>query len=144
MNKIKSIAVAIFVPILILIILFVVNFIRQEEFKQKAVLAQEIRKTLDCLMIDIYQGKEGSFKYFVADGVWHNHITFDVPKEGPLEYMIIKDHLYRINNTRETLVADHIADLRIRRQMSRPDVLEVQVEAKNGVSLTSNLRIRIK
>ena len=78
-----------------------------------------------------------------ADGLWHNRIAFDQAQQGPLEYIIKDGHLLRINDGKTLLIADNISDLRIRRQKTTPDILEVQIEAQNNVSLVSNLKIRI-
>jgi len=144
MNKIKPIIICLLILLFITLTLTIVKFKQKEEFKQKARLAQEIRKALDHLMVDIFQESEGSINDLPADGLWRNHIAFVVVNQGALEYSTKDGHMFRINKGKGTLIADHIADLRFRRQATRPDLLEVQIEAKQGVSLTSNLRIRIK
>jgi hypothetical protein len=141
MNKIKIIFVCLLLPFLVLIFLKIKH---KEEFQQKAVLAQEIHKILGSMMFDLREAREGSILDAPADGQWHNRIAFDHTQEGALEYTIKDGHLWRINNGKEVLIADHISDMRLRRQVNAPNILEVQIEARNKVSLVSNLRIRIR
>lgn len=106
-------------------------------------MARGIRKALEHLMFDLREARKNSILDLPADGLWHHRIAFDRADEGALEYVIKDGHLFRISNGKALLIADNIGDLRIRRQKETPDILEVQVEAKDNILLVSNLRIRI-
>ena len=140
MNKIKIILVCLLIP---LIFLVYPKIKAMEEFQQKVVLAKETRKVLENLMLDLIEARKSTFLGVPADGVWHSRIAFDRSGQGALEYIIKGGHLWRINNGKGTLIADDIADLRIRRQRTAPDIFEIQIKAQNKFSLVSNLRIRI-
>jgi len=144
MNKIKIIIVCLLVPVLVLMAAAFMKFRSKEQFQQKTLLAQEIRKVLDRLMFDLREARENTIQDVPADGEWHHRFAFDRSGQGALEYTINEGHLYRMNQGEKLLIADHIADLRMRRQKSSPDVLEVQIEAQNDVTLISNLKIRIR
>ena len=144
MNKTKIIIVCLFIPFFILGFVLFSKVKSREEFRQKAVLAQEIRKVLDHLMFDLREARENTILDAPADGQWHHRIAFDGAKQGALEYIIKDGHLLRINKGETMLIADNIGDMRIRRQKETPDILEVQIEAKKNVSLISNLKIRVR
>ena len=108
------------------------------------VLAQDIRKVLGSLMVDLQDARESSIQDVPADGQWHHRFAFENTRQGPLEYLIKDGHLLRINGGKTVLIADNINDMHIRRQKETPDILEVQIEAQKNVSLVSNLRIRIR
>lgn len=143
MNKIKPILLLLLIPFFILLAFACWKIKSKEDFKQKIVLAVETRKVLSHLMPDIYQAREDSFEGVPADGLWHHRFVFIHAHDGVLEYRIKEGHLFRINKGQEVLIADDIADLRIRRQQETPDILEVQIKAQKEVSLVSNLKIRI-
>jgi hypothetical protein len=144
MNKLKIIYACLIIPFFILIALTFLKIKHHEEFQQKAVLAHEIRKVLEHLMVDISQAREASFGDVATDGLWHHRISFDQVQQGAVEYLIKEGHLLRINQGKTLFIADDIGDLRIRRQKETPDILEIQIEAKKNVSLISNLKIRLR
>ena len=113
------------------------------EYRQKMVLAQEMRKVLENLMFDLRETSENSIQGVPADGLWHDRIDFIQAQLGNMEYIAKGGRLFRINNGHILMVADNIRDLRIRRQKMTPDIIEVQIEAKKNVLLTSNLKIRL-
>jgi hypothetical protein len=143
MKKIKIIYICLFIPFFILMALAFLKIKHNEEFQQKAVLAREIHKVLGSLMFDLSQARENSIQDVPADGLWHDRIAFFQIRQGPLEYLIKEGHLLRINNGESLLIADNIADLRIRRQKQTPDILEVQIKAQKNVSLFSNFKVRV-
>jgi len=144
MNKIRIIISCLLLPFIIFIAFTFWKIKSKEVFKQKTVLAYEIRKVLGYLMLDLREAREGSFIGLPVDGQWHERIAFKSSQLGDLEYIIQNRHLFRVSNGQQKLIADNIGDLRIRRQRSAPDIVEVQIEARNSVSLESNLRIRIR
>jgi hypothetical protein len=143
MNKFKIIYVSLFILFFVLIVSVFFKIKKQEEFRQKIVLAHEIRKVLDHLMSDMYQARQGSFEGLPADGLWHKRIAFIETGQGALEYLIKEGHLLRISKGSVLVIADDIADICLRRHVNSPDILEVRIKAQKNVSLTSNLRIRI-
>ena len=143
MNKIKTITVCLIIPIFILIAFTFLKIKNKKEFQQKVILAKETRKVVDYLMFDLREAREGAFQGVPADGGWHNRIVFIQARQGALEYLIKEGHLFRINKGKRLLIADNIAALRIRRQKETPYILEVQIEARKGVSLVYNLKVRV-
>ena len=144
MNKIKIIIVCLLVVFFALITLTFWKIKSNEEIHQKAVLAQEIQKALYHIMFDLRSARENTIMDLPADGMWYNHIAFNRVHQGVLEYKITGGHLLRVINGKGLLIADHIGDMRIRRQKTTPYILEVQIEAQNNVSLKSYLKIRIR
>jgi len=144
MNKIKLIVIVLLIPIFILIAFTFLRIKRREDFHQKTILAYEIRKVLDYLMVDLSQAKESSMLDLPADGQWHNRIAFSEAGQGSLEYFLKDGILYRDNKGQELLIADHIAKLRIRHQQETPDIIEVQINAQSNVSMISNFKVRIR
>jgi hypothetical protein len=114
-----------------------------EEFQQKVVLAHELHKVLEHLTYDLIEARKNTVLDVPVDGIWHDHIAFIHARQGAMEYLIKEGGLFRVNNGKRSLIADDIADLRIRRQKETPDILEIQVKAQKNVSLTYNLRIRM-
>ena len=114
------------------------------EYQQKTVLAHEIHKVLGILMVDLSQARENTIQDVPADGQWHRRFAFVQAQQGAMEYSVREGHLFRTSNGKEALIADDIADLRIRRQKETPGILEVQIEAQKNVSLISNLKIRLR
>ncbi len=143
MNKIKIILVCLVISFLVLIALNLLKLKNNEEFRQKAVLAHEIRKVLDHLIFDLLEARENSILDVPADGLWHHRIAFVSVRQGALEYILKEGRLFRVNRGGCVLIADDIGDLLFRRQKGRPDILEVQIVAQKNVSLISNLRIRV-
>jgi hypothetical protein len=144
MKKIKIIYICLFIPFFIFVALTVLKIKNKEEFQQKAVLAREIRKVLYHLMVDLRDARVNTFLDAPADGQWHNRIAFIEAGQGALEYVIKEGHLLRLNDGKSLLIADDIGGLRIRHQKETPDIVEVQIEARKNVSLTSYLKIRIR
>jgi hypothetical protein len=143
MNKTKIIYFCLFLFLFILIGLTLLKIKHKEEYRQKVVLAQDTHKGLVHLMYDLSKAKKHSIRGVPADGQWHDRIAFYQSRQGPLEYLVDKGRLLRISNGKALLIADNIADLRIRRQEQSPDILEVQITAQKNVSLLSNFRIRL-
>jgi len=143
MSKIKICYLCLALLFFVLIIFSMMKIKNKEEFQQKTVLAQEIRKVLGVLMIDLREAHENTIQDLPADGLWHNRIAFGGSGQVSLEYFIKERHLFRINNGNRILIADNIGGLRIRRQKESPDILEVQIKAQNNATLISNLKIRI-
>ncbi len=143
MNKIKTIIVFLFVPFFVLITVVFLQIKKKEEFRQKVVLAQEVRKALYFLMFDLREARESTVLDVPPDGLWHSRIAFDEATQGVLEYFIREGQLVRVNGGKTLLIADHMGGLRIRRQKMTPDIIEVQVTAHKNVSLTSYLKIKI-
>ena len=144
MNKIKISSVFLFIFILLLGSLILLRLRNAEDFKQKIVLAHEVHKVLHYLMFDLRDARESTIQDVPADGQWHHRFAFENTQQGPLEYLIKEGHLFRINAGQRLLIADDIGDLQMRRQTQTPDILEVQIKAQKGVSLVSNLKIRIR
>jgi len=144
MNRIKIICLCLFIGFLTLMAFSFLKFKHHEAYRQRIALAREIRKALDHLMPDLYAARENTIQGVQADGQWYNRITFEYAGQGMVSYALKEGHLWRLNNGRAELIADHIGDLRIRRQKETPDMLEVQLEARNNVVLVSNLRIRVR
>jgi hypothetical protein len=144
MNKLKITYVCLFIVFFILTGLTFFKIKHMEDFQQKAVLAVEIRKVLETLMFDLREAREDTIQGIPADGLWYHRIAFDRARQGALEYTIKDGHLLRTNKGQTLLIADHIADISLRRQANAPGILEVRIEARHNVSLISNLRIRMR
>jgi len=143
MNKIKTICICLLIPVLVFVGFIFLRMKKQEEFKQKAVLAKEMRKVLGYLMFDLSEARESTILDAPADGLWHDRVAFDRTGQGALEYTIKDGHLFRTNKGNALFIADNISSLRIRHERSTPDILEVQIEAHKNVSLKTYLRMRI-
>jgi len=116
----------------------------RQDYRQKVVLAGEIRKALEHVMLDLRQVRVRAISDVPADGQWYNHIVFERPGQGLVGYIIKEGRLWRLNRVQTLLIADHISAWRVRRQKMTPDILEIQIEAKNSVSLVSHLKLRIR
>jgi len=141
MNNIKIISVCFLVPFLVLMTYTFLKIKSKQQYQQKIVLAQETRKVLGYLMVDLREAREKSILDVPPDGLWHHRMAFDRNNQGALEYLVHDGQLFRINQGKSELIAEDINDIRIRRQENTPDLLEV--EAKKNVSLISNLKIRV-
>ena len=144
MNKIKIIFIGLLIGCFVLAALISLKIQNKEDYRQKTVLAQEIRKALDHLMTDLYDARENTIQGVPADGKWYNRIAFEHVRLGALEYVLRGGHLWCLNKDKAVLIADDIGALRIRRQKETPDILEVQIEARNNVALVSNFKVRIR
>jgi len=144
MKRLKIVFVCMLVPFFVFTGIILLKIKNKEDFKQKTVLAYEVRKVLGFLMLDLREAREDSFIDLPIDGQWHKRIAFNSAHQGELEYVINDRHLFRVSNGVRKLIADDIKDLRIRRQKAAPAILEVQIEARNNVTLVSNLRIRVR
>jgi len=144
MNKVKTILLYVLIPLVVLMGVTFLTIKNKKEFQQKTVLAQELRKVLENLMFDLSAARENTIMDVPADGRWHNRITFIQGRQGTMEYLIKGNRLFRISNGRILMVADNIADFRIRRQKEIAGILEVQIKAQKNVSLISNIKIRIR
>jgi hypothetical protein len=143
MSKLKTISFCLLAFLLIFGIFTFLKIKHHEEFQQKAVLAKDMRKAVEHLMLDLIEARENTILDAPADGQWHDRIAFSTPRLGPLEYLIKDRHLWRNNEGKNLLIANNIGAFHIRRQKNTPDILEVQIEALSNVSLVSNLKIRI-
>ncbi|MDE1921696.1 MAG: hypothetical protein KGJ09_10295 [Candidatus Omnitrophica bacterium] len=132
-KKLKILYACLLIPFLVLLTLGFVKIKHWEEYRQKVVLAKDIRLVLESLLLDLTESRDNALVHVRADGLWH----------GDPQYSIKDGHLFRIDGRRRSLVADHIISLLVRRQRKNPDILEIRIEARQGVSLASNLRIRI-
>jgi len=144
MNKKRIIFVCLCIGLIVLTALVGLKIKNKEDYRRKIVLAGEIHKVLDHLMFDLYGAGANSIQDVPADGEWHHRIAFAHPGQGRGEYQLQGGHLWRKSEGQASLIADHIGQLLIRRQKETPDILEVQIEAKDGVSLLSHLKIRIR
>jgi hypothetical protein len=144
MNKMRIIFICLFIGIFVLIVYPFLKVKNKEVYRQKIVLAQEIRKSLDHLMPDLYTVSADAIKDVPADGQWYDQITFEDARQGVVVYKLRAGHLWRLIQGHDLLIARDIGALRVRRQKETPDILEVQIEAKNNVTLVSNVRIRIR
>ena len=144
MNKIKILYVGLLIGLCVVMVFAFLKIKHKEDYLRKTILAQEIHKVLEHLMFDLYDVRENTIQDVPADGQWHSRIVFAHAGEKAGEYLLQGGHLWRLQNGRASLIADHIAALNVRRQQETPDVLEVQIEARNSVSLLSNLKIKIR
>ena len=144
MNKIKILYVGLLIGICVLTVSTFLKIKNIEDYRRKTILAQEIHKVLEQLMFDLYDARESTIQDVPADGQWHSHIAFAHAGGQVGEYQLRGEHLWRLHNGQALLIADHIGALRLRRQKETPDVLEVQIEARNNVSLLSHLKIKIR
>jgi len=144
MNKNKIIIVCLFVPVFAFTALSLVKIKNKHDFQQKVILARQINAVLRSLMIDLSQIKESNILDVPADGDWHDRVAFTKNGQGIFEYLIKDKYLFRNGNAQSLMIADDIGSLRIRRQEQTPYILELQIVAQNSVTLTSNLKIRVR
>lgn len=141
MNKVKIIIICVLAAFLVFMFLKIKS---REEFQQKALLAVQIRKVLDHLMLDLLEARENTLAEAPADGQWHDRIDFIQAQDGPLQYAVKDGHLLRLNKGKAVWIADDISDIRIRHQKATPDILEVEIVAHKNVSLISYVKIRTR
>jgi len=145
MNKIKILSVCLSIGLCVAAACVFFKIKSKDDYRQKTILAQEIHKVLEHLMFDLYDVGESTIQNVPADGQWHTRIAFAHPgRDAGVEYQLRAGHLWRLNNGNALLIADHIGAWRIRRQKATPDILEVQIEARDNVSLLSNLKIKVR
>ena len=143
MNKLKVIIICGLIPFFILMGFTFIKIKEKQEFQQKLVLAQEIRKGLVHLMLDLRQARTGAIIDAPADGQWHSRVAFIQDNKGILEYIVKDGHLWRIDRGNPFMIADHITDLRMRREGVQGDILELQIEAHDGVTVKYVLKIKV-
>lgn len=122
------------------------NSVRQKHLSQVA-LAKELHKAMGAMMTDLRQGRAGSVKGVPADGKWHHEIAFSTIKEGAIEYRLSGESGSDLNRTSAGVsqtIAAHIGTLNLRRQAADNSLMEVQLQARNNLSLTSNFKIRMQ
>ena len=145
MNKIKILLVCVLVGLCVAAAFVFLKMKDKDNYRQKTLLAQQIHKVLEHLMFDLYDVGESTIQQVPADGQWHTRIVFaHAGRDVRVEYQLRAGHLWRLNNGNALLIADHIGAWRIRRQKATPDILEVQIEARDNVSLLSNLKIKVR
>ncbi len=144
MLKLKLILAALFIPFLVFFLLFAWRLKEKHDYPYKMVLAKEIRKVMSRMMFDVREAKQASIREVPLDGQWHSRIAFDRIDEGLVEYVVLEDHLIRLNHNHTEPVAQYISSIRIRRPTNEADVLEIQIKAKKGVSLMSSFKIRVR
>ena len=143
MFKIKIILLFLLVPIFILCAMVFWKAKEKQDYNQRVVLAQEIHGAMNHLMFDLRSARQGSVQEVLADGQWHDRIAF-ADAHGPVEYFLKDGHLDRRSAGKTMSIADHIAFLHMRRPSADPAVLEVQIQARDRLSLTSNFKIRMQ
>jgi hypothetical protein len=144
MHKSKITFVCLVGVLLVVTACIVLRIKNKENYHQKTLLAQEIHKVLDHLMFDLYDVSTGSLQDLPADGKWYDSIAFKHTGQGVSQYALRGGHLWLFKDGKALLIADYIRRLGVRRQKETPDILELQIEAQNGVSLLSNLKIRLR
>ncbi len=140
MNNKRIISICLLIAAALLFLNYVKN---KSDYRQKMVLAHEMHNVLNHLMVDLYNARKDSIKDVPADGRWYDKIAFEDFRHGALQYTLSAEHLWRVSAGQRVLIADHISHLRIRHKPQTPDIWEVQIEAKQNVSLVSNFKIRI-
>ena len=143
MPKIKLIIVCCLIPVFALCALVLWKAKEKQDYRQRVILAQEIRKVMNLMMFDLRETRQGSVQGVPADGQWHDRIAFE-HSGGPIEYSLKDGHVSRFSDGRGTPVADHIASLRMRRQAVDGAIAEVQIQARDKISLVSNFKIRMQ
>ena len=143
MFKLKPIHIALCAIVLILGLCGVWKVVDQHIYTRKLVLAQDIRKVMDYLMFDLQEARQKTLAGVPLDGKWHDHLAF-AHATGRVEYSAKEGRVIRLGEGKRMAIADHIALLRIRRQAAQPAIAEVQIEARDGVSLISNFKIRMQ
>ena len=143
MKNIKIIFVVTIFVFLGFIGFVLVKIKNQADFKQKIYLAMETRKALEHLMVDLSQASENNLLDLPADGQWHHRVAFSQAQDDIIEYSLHEGHLWKSNKGVDSLIADHLSDLSIRREPLSPGILEVKLTAQNSEELISNFKIRI-
>lgn len=142
MKQTKVLNIFLSLVFLVLVFFIVLEIKHHQEHVQRIALAGQIQKASQSLMLD-FALSHSTFLDLPIDGVWHEKFAFKNDGLVTLKYFINEGHLFRLNRGRETLVADHIVLLRVRRQRNRPDIVEIEIEARNNISVASYLKVRL-
>lgn len=117
----------------------------KRNYQSQVVLAQEIRKAMGTMMADLRQAQTATVTGVPADGQWHQAIGFKTPIQGNIKYALNSSgEIRRSAEGRSQAVAFYMGGLNFRRQPGDLSMLEVQVQARNAASLTSNFKIRMQ
>lgn len=133
--------ICIFVPLAILLgfVLFKMNKIQQAE--EKMVMSHEIQKAQRHLMLDLMTAPLNSLA-LPANGQWYDHIKAGTGSQS-FAYVIKDNQLWRITPEQTQDVANYMQDLRVRRQSASSDIIEVQLQAQDGIPMFSYLKLRM-
>jgi hypothetical protein len=143
MFRLKTILVLMIVPVFVLAGIIMWQARVKEDHGRKMVLAQDVRKVMNYLMFDLRETRGASLKGVPPDGAWHERVAFE-HSTGPVEYSLKEGHVSRLGAGKTVAIADHISNLRMRRQAANPGIIEVQITARDKASLVSNFKIRMQ
>ena len=143
MFKIKNIFIFCFALLLVLFGVATWQAKQKQDYARKVVLSKQVRSVMIYLMLDLRDAKQATLKDVPVDNHWHERMAF-VCAVGPVEYGLRAGRVSRMVAGRTTPIAEHIVFLRLRRLPKDPAVMEVQVQARDGVTLTSNFKIRLR
>ncbi|MBI4309163.1 MAG: hypothetical protein HY591_02410 [Candidatus Omnitrophica bacterium] len=117
-----------------------------QKYRLQVVLAKELRKAMGAMMGDLGSARAVTVRGVPADGQWYHEIAFQDGKDGPVQYRIGPgdNHLNRVGRGGAHVIAGHMRALDVRRQSDNASIVEVRIQAYNGLSLTSNFKIRLQ
>ena len=144
LSKSKVLIVAIFVLFLIVGVWICRRTIMMNENHSKIVLVKELHKAVSMMMADLRSAKASSISDVPTDGQWYHAVTFSTSQEGPINYNIEGDKIKRLYKKESYLVASRIGGLNLRRAPGQDSMLEVQIQAKDNLSLTTNFKVRLQ
>jgi hypothetical protein len=142
MPKKRNIISGIIILIVLAILLLGPAIRKHFAYERNMDLARQVHKVMTRLMYDLREAKHDSLQNVPPDGKWHQHPVFSIEKEGKIVYSLHEGHLIRSSRGQNVVIAQHIASLQVRRFAKERDIWEVRIEAKNKLTLTSNLKIR--
>ena len=114
--------------------------------RSRLMLAQEIHKALSMMMGDLNNVKASSIQGVPADGKWYHAIGFNSRSANVINYRLNgqgNDELKRTSDLKTEIIANRLNELNFRRMPGDNLLLEVQIQAKNNLTLTSNFKIRL-
>ncbi len=115
--------------------------------QQQVILAEELRKATMAMMGDLRYARTATVKGVPADGQWYQEVEFSTDRGKAIGYNLdgsAQGVLRRTKGERTRQVAQYIQGFSVRRQPGKDSVLEVQLKAHKGTSLTSRFKVRMQ
>lgn len=136
---------------IILIILFIIvaglaayKVVAWQKHEQQMSLARELRKAISATMLDLSQAKSASIEGIPPDGQWHHNTSFETHQYGKIGYSLSNDKLIRQDSKESQVIATHVKEFNLRRMPNEHMIVDVKVVLKQGISLNSNFRVRLR
>lgn len=114
------------------------------EQQRRLSLARELRKAVSATMLDLNQALSSSIVGVPADGQWHHAVSFNTRGSGSIQYILNGEQLYRGDARSKQLISAHVKEFNLKRDAAIPMIVDLKIVLKDGISLTSGSRVRLR